>query len=183
MPSTASRLHCRRGGEGLDVSVSGYRAWTRGGSPDRKRLTASQRLALIRAMHAELKRAYGSPRRVSELTARGFTPVAPNQVGTSDITYLWIDEGWRSLAIVLALFNRDVVGWSRQPRKRPAVGLMPHSDRGSPYASQSVQKKLKAYGMVCSMRPQGKRLGQCPDRKRVQQRQDRASAWHSRRDA
>ena len=36
-------------------------------------------------------------------------------------------------------------------RKRPAVGLMPHSDRGSPYASQAVQKKLKAYGMVCSM--------------------------------
>ena len=48
--------------EALDVSVSGYRAWTRGGTPDRKRLTDSQMLALIRAIHAELKNAYGSPR-------------------------------------------------------------------------------------------------------------------------
>lgn len=42
----------------LDVSVSGYRAWKRGGKPDRKRLSDSQMLALIRALHAELKRAY-----------------------------------------------------------------------------------------------------------------------------
>jgi putative transposase len=39
----------------LDVSISGYRAWKRGGTPDRKRLTDSQMLALIRAIHAELK--------------------------------------------------------------------------------------------------------------------------------
>jgi hypothetical protein len=31
----------------LDVSISGYRAWKRGGVPDRKRLTDSQMLALI----------------------------------------------------------------------------------------------------------------------------------------
>ena len=39
----------------LDVSLSGYRAWKRGGKPDRQRLTDSQMLALIRAIHAELK--------------------------------------------------------------------------------------------------------------------------------
>jgi putative transposase len=39
----------------LDVSVSGYRAWRRGGTPNRKRLTDSQMRALIRALHAELK--------------------------------------------------------------------------------------------------------------------------------
>ena len=37
----------------LDVSVSGYRAWKRGGRPDRKRLTDLQMLALIRAIHAD----------------------------------------------------------------------------------------------------------------------------------
>jgi hypothetical protein len=51
----------------LDVSVSGYRAWTRGGTPDRKRLTDAQMLTLIRAIHAEFKGAYGSPRMVREL--------------------------------------------------------------------------------------------------------------------
>jgi transposase InsO family protein len=85
------------------------------------------------------------------LLARNFMPAAPNQVWTSDITYLWTHEGWLYLAIVLDLFNREVVGGSLKPRmtadivtdvltmawfrKRPAPGLMHHSDRGSQYAS------------------------------------------------
>lgn len=58
--------------ETLDVSVSGYRAWKRGGSPKRKRLTDTQMLTLIRAIHKELRGAYGSPRMVRELRARGY---------------------------------------------------------------------------------------------------------------
>lgn len=204
----------------LDVSISGYRAWKRGGRPDRKRLTDGQMLALIQSIHAELKNAYGSPRMMRELRARGFsagkerverlmrdnglharhkrrykvttdskhglpvaenllgrnfTPTAPNQVWTSDITYLWTDEGWLYLAIVLDLFNREVVGWSLKPRmtadivtdaltmawfrKRPAPGLLHHSDRGSQYASHAFQDKLKAFGMTCSM----SRKGNCWD--------------------
>jgi transposase InsO family protein len=204
----------------LEVSVSGYRSWKRGGTPDRKRLTEAQMLALIRAIHEALKGAYGSPRMVRELRGRGvpaskprverlmrehgirarhkrrykvttdskhnlpvaanrldrnFTPPAPNQVWTSDITYLWTDEGWLYLAIVLDLFNREVVGWSLKPcmtadivtdaltmawfRRNPAVGLMHHSDRGSQYASQPFQSKLKEYGMDGSM----SRKGNCWD--------------------
>jgi transposase InsO family protein len=206
--------------EVLEVSVSGYRAWKRGGTADRKRLTDAQMLALIRAIHAELKGAYGSPRMVRELRARGFsagkerverlmrengiharhkrrykvttdskhglpvapnlldrnfTPTAPNQVWTSDITYLWTDEGWLYLAIVLDLFNREVVGWSLKPRmtadivtdaltmawfrRKPAAGLMHHSDRGSQYASHAFQDKLAEFGMTCSM----SRKGNCWD--------------------
>jgi putative transposase len=44
----------------LDVSASGYRAWKRGGRPERKRLTDTQMLALIRVIHAEFKGAYGT---------------------------------------------------------------------------------------------------------------------------
>ena len=50
--------------EVLDVSISGYRAWKRGGTPDRKGLTNSQLVAVIRAIDNELKGAYGSPRMV-----------------------------------------------------------------------------------------------------------------------
>ena len=57
----------------LEVSVSGYRAWRRGGMPDRRELTYSQMLALIRGIHAELRGAYGSPRMIRELRARGFS--------------------------------------------------------------------------------------------------------------
>lgn len=204
----------------LDVSISGYRSWKRGGKPNRKRLTDSQMLALIQAIHAEFKGMYGSPRMVRELRSRGFPaskerverlmrenniqarhkrrykvttdsrhnmpvaanllnrnfmPDAPNQVWTSDITYLWTNEGWLYLAIVLDLFNREVVGWSLKPRmtadivtdaltmawfrRKPAAGLMHHSDRGSQYASQVFQAKLTEYGMICSM----SRKGNCWD--------------------
>ncbi len=206
--------------EVLEVSVSGYRAWKRGGSPDRKRLTAAQMLSLIRAIHVELKGAYGSSRMVLELQARGFsaskerverlmrengiharhkrrykvttdskhglpvadnlldlnfTPAAPNQVWTFDITYLWTNEGWLYLAIVLDLFNREVVGWSLKPRmtadivtdalamawfrRKPAPGLMHHSDRGSQYASHAFQDKLAEFGITFSM----SRKGNCWD--------------------
>jgi putative transposase len=204
----------------LDVSVSGYRAWKRGGTPDRKRLTDAQLLALIRAIHAEVKRAYGSPRMTRELRNRGFaageervarlmrengirarhkrrfkattdskhnlpvapnllernfTPAAPNQAWTADMTYVWTDEGWLYLAVVLDLFNREVVGWSLKPRmtadivcdaltmawfrRKPAAGLIHHSDRGSQYASHAFQSKLKEFGMQCSM----SRKGDCWD--------------------
>ena len=204
----------------LDVSISGYRAWKRGGTADRKRLTNAQMLAVIRAIHVELKGAYGSPRMVRELRKRGFTagkerverlmrengirarhkrrfkvttdskhglpvaanlldrnftPAAPNQVWTSDITYLWTDEGWLYLAIVLDLFNREVIGWSLKPRmttdivtdaltmawfrRRPGSGVLHHSDRGSQYASHAFQDTLKAFGMTCSM----SRKGNCWD--------------------
>jgi putative transposase len=198
--------------EALTVSISGYRAWKRGGSRSRKRLTDAQLLALIEAIHQELKGAYGSPRMVRELRARGFpaskprverlmrengirarhkrrykattdskhslpvapnvldrnfTPTAPNQAWTADLTYIWTDEGWLYLAVVLDLFNREIVGWSIKPRmtadivtdaltmawfrRKPAPGLIHHSDRGTQYASQAFQSKLTEYGMTCSM--------------------------------
>ena len=56
----------------LDVSESGYRAWLGDGKSTGKRLTDAQMLALIRAIHAEFKGAYGSPRMTRELRARGY---------------------------------------------------------------------------------------------------------------
>ena len=56
----------------VGVSISGYPAWQRGGTPCRQCLSDAQLLALIEAIHAEVKGAYGSPRLVRELRARGF---------------------------------------------------------------------------------------------------------------
>ena len=56
----------------LAVSISGYRAWKRGGSSTQKRLTDAQLLALIQTIHHELKGAYGSPRMLREVRERGF---------------------------------------------------------------------------------------------------------------
>ena len=57
--------------EVLAVSVSGYRAWRRGGKPDRTRLSDPQAVALIKSIHAEVRAAYGSRRMHRELQGRG----------------------------------------------------------------------------------------------------------------
>ncbi|TCG02018.1 transposase, partial [Paraburkholderia steynii] len=109
------------------------------------------------------------------LLDRQFDPDEPNQVFTSDITYIWTSEGWLYLAVVLDLFNREVVGWSLKEhmtadlvvdalvmawfRRKPAAGAIHHSDRGSQYCSHAFQEKLREYGMRCSM----SRKGNCWD--------------------
>jgi len=42
--------------------------------------------------------------------------VAPNQAWSADLTYIGTDEGWLYLAVVLDLFNREIIGWSIKPR-------------------------------------------------------------------
>lgn len=47
---------------------------------------------------------------------RDFTPAEPNHVFSADITYIWTDQGWLYLAVVLDLFNREVVWGGRSNR-------------------------------------------------------------------
>jgi transposase InsO family protein len=106
---------------------------------------------------------------------RQFTVAVPNERWASDITYIWTMEGWLYLAVVLDLFNRQVVGWSTDSTidqllvaralskalhmRRPSAGLLHHSDRGSQYASRAYQEQLSQAGIVCSM----SRKGNCWD--------------------
>lgn len=109
------------------------------------------------------------------LLDRDFTPSAPNQVWTSDITYIATDEGWLYLTGVIDLYSRQVVGWSMRDnmqtnvvtdalrmawfRRRPEPGLIFHSDRGSQYCSHEFQSELKRFDMKSSM----SRKGNCWD--------------------
>ena len=113
-----------------------------------------------------------------DLVQRNFTPTAPNQIWTGDITYIATDEGWLYLAAVIDLFSRQVVGWSMQPhmqsslvtdalkmawfRRRPAPGLIFHSDRGSQYTSNEHKELLKEHKMVGSMSRKGNPYDNAP---------------------
>ncbi len=109
------------------------------------------------------------------LLARNFTAQRPNQVWTTDITYIATDEGWLYLVVMLDLYSRQVVGWSMQDhmqaslvtdalrmayfRRKPEAGLIVHSDRGSQYCGHEFQNALKGYKMLSSM----SRKGDCWD--------------------
>ena len=99
----------------------------------------------------------------------------PDQVWVADITYVATGEGWLYLAVVLDLYSRRVVGWHTADhlrtelvsmalqralqQRRPAAGLVHHSDRGVQYASDAYQELLQAHEALPSM----SRRGNCYD--------------------
>lgn len=98
-------------------------------------------------------------------------PARLNEVWVSDITYIPTREGWSYLASIMDLASRSIVGWAMEGHmttdlvasalkmaiecRRPASGLIHHSDRGSQYASKEYQDLLDAYDMQCSMSGKG----------------------------
>ena len=111
----------------------------------------------------------------ANLLNQTFAPTRPNEAWVTDITYVPTDEGWLYLAGVKDVFTCELVGYAMGPRmtqeltaqalwravrsKRPAAGLIHHSDRGSQYCAAGYRKLLKQFGMQCSM----SRKGNCYD--------------------
>jgi len=107
----------------------------------------------------------------ANLLDRHFEAERPNQRWVGDTTELLTGEGKLYLAVILDLFSRYVVGWALSTsndrfltmqaldmairRRCPEAGLLHHSDRGSPYASEDYQKLLAEHGIVCSMSRKG----------------------------
>ena len=109
------------------------------------------------------------------LLDQAFNPKAPNEVWVTDITYIPTGEGWLYLAGVKDVFTCEIVGYAMagsmtqeltgraiflaSQQKRPAAGLIHHSDRGSQYCAHDYRKLIKQFGMVASM----SRRGNCYD--------------------
>ena len=102
-------------------------------------------------------------------------PEGPFEVLAGDITYLKLGQTFLYLAVVIDLFNREVVGWSmaRSLQSNLVVDAMKmalqkgskktkfifHSDRGSQYASQVFRDLLESKNLTPSM----SRRGNCYD--------------------
>jgi len=100
-----------------------------------------------------------------------FTAVGPNQIWVTDITYIPTAEGWLYLAGIKDLFSCEIVGHAMGARmtqelvgqalfravqnKRPAAGLIHHSDRGSQYCARDYRQMLEQFGMQASMSRRG----------------------------
>ena len=101
------------------------------------------------------------------LLARDFNASEPDRAWVGDITYVPTRDGWLYLAVLIDLFSRRVVGWAMSDHidtelalaalheaalgRRPAAGLVHHTDRDCRYASDDYQAQLRRYNMVPSM--------------------------------
>ena len=94
-----------------------------------------------------------------------------DQLWQADITYIRLRESFVYLAVVLDAFSRRVVGWRlgrtleaelalgalrrALEQRRPAPGLVHHSDQGVPYASRAYVELLESRGAIISMSRRG----------------------------
>lgn len=102
-------------------------------------------------------------------------PSSPGNLLAGDITYLRIGDKFIYLAVVLDLYNREIIGWSigktletklvlkalegAIKKVGPDAEVIFHSDRGSQYASEAYRKFLKSN----SIKPSMSRRGNCYD--------------------
>ena len=112
------------------------------------------------------------------LLGQQFKVYEPNTVWVSDITYVPTDEGWLYLAGHKDLFTGEIVGYAMGERlsrnlvsqslfravvaKRPAQGLIHHSDRGSQYCSHEYTRILEQCGLQASMSGRGNCFDNAP---------------------
>jgi putative transposase len=106
-----------------------------------------------------------------DLVERRFGPGGPNRLWVADVTYLRTWEGWLYLAAVQDACSRRIVGWSMADhvraelvvdalqmavhRRRPAAGLIHHSDQGSQYVSLAFGQAARDAGIARSMGSRG----------------------------
>jgi transposase InsO family protein len=112
------------------------------------------------------------------LLGQQFKVYQPNTVWVSDITYVPTEEGWLYLAGHKDLFTGEIVGHAMGERlsrnlvsqslfravaaKRPAKGLLHHSDRGSQYCSHEYRDILQQFGLQASMSGSGNCFDNAP---------------------
>ena len=102
-----------------------------------------------------------------DLVRRSFAAGAPDRLWVADITYLPTRQGFLYLAVVLDACSRRVVGWAMADHlgaelvldalemalwnRRPAPGLVHHSDHGCQYTSLAFGRRCRQAGISVSM--------------------------------
>lgn len=164
------RVHAELGGEGV-----------RCGRHRVARLMRQDQLRARPGRHFKTTTQSGHAHPVApNVLQRQFQVAAPDTCWAGDITYIWTQEGWLYLAVLLDLCSRRIVGWATSDRltedltlkaldqalanRRPGVGLLHHSDRGSQYAARAYRGKLEARSIRVSM----SRRGDCWDNASVE---------------
>jgi len=134
-------------------------------------IVALRRRRYVRTVQVRQHEIPASPNHLNQ----HFAVAAKNRVWAGDLTFVPTRTGWLTVAVLLDLYSRRVVGWAMSPRqtlsvvveawwmawhrRRPAPGLMHHSDQGNQYRASLYQTILARRGVVISM----SRRGNCYD--------------------
>lgn len=109
-----------------------------------------------------------------DLVKRDFAATRTDKVWVADITYVATREGFLYLAFILDVYSRRIVGWAMEDhlrteivvdalqmavwRRKPAPGLVHHSDQGVQYTALSFAERLREVGITPSMGRTGSAL-------------------------
>jgi putative transposase len=162
--------------EAIESRLYGYRRVTRalrdrGWKVNHKRVARLMRednlLAIRKRRFVPQTTDSGHDFEVALNVARRLVPTAINQLWVADITYVRLARVDVFLAVVMDAFSRKIVGWNLAPKittelaltalrsaiesRKPAPGLIHHSDRGVQYASAAYVDTLLQHGMIPSM--------------------------------
>jgi transposase InsO family protein len=134
-------------------------------------IVARRRRRFVRTVQVRQHETPAIPNRLNQQ----FAVAGKNRIWAGDLTFVPTRTGWLTVAVLLDLYSRRVVGWavsSRQTlsvvveawwmawqRRRPAPGLIHHSDQGNQYRAGLYQTVLARRGVVMSM----SRKGNCYD--------------------
>lgn len=102
-----------------------------------------------------------------DLLQRSFAAAEVDKVWVADITYVATREGFLYVAFILDVHSRRIVGWAMERhlgtelvidalrmavwRRKPAAGLVHHSDQGAQYTALSFTERLREVNITPSM--------------------------------
>ena len=134
-------------------------------------IVALRRRRYVRTVQVRQHETPAIPNRLNQQ----FAVSARNRVWAGDLTFVPTRTGWLTVAVLLDLYSRRIVGWAMSARqtlsvvveawwmawqhRRPAPGLIHHSDQGNQYRAALYQAVLARRGVVMSM----SRKGNCYD--------------------
>jgi len=150
----------RKALEKSDIYLSEYRV--------RKIMRESGYFPVVVTKYKPYKKGKSDGQYHEDKVRREFKTELPNRIWIGDITYIKTIVGFVYLAVVIDLFNREIIGYcisktidselvkaalsnaiARTGAK--ASGIIFHSDRGSQYSSKSFQVMLEEHGIIGSM--------------------------------
>lgn len=144
----------------------------------RRRVAKLMRKEKLQAKMRKRWKVTTKPSKVTKMVApnhldQNFTVEEPNKIWVSDISYVYTEEGWLYIAVVMDLFSRKIIGLSMGDRLETELvlkafkqalyhrkipfgqELLHHSDRGCQYTSYEFQEIANRHGIKLSMSAKG----------------------------